>query len=69
MRGEWIPPDANVDKLNASLSEGLKSCRSMVANYRALLTPPGDRDESPAEAERSERASEDSSGNDQAAIG
>ena len=28
MPGERIPPEANVDKLNASLNDGLKACRS-----------------------------------------
>jgi hypothetical protein len=28
---------ADVDKLNDDLSEGLKTCRTMVANYRAML--------------------------------
>lgn len=59
MPGERIPADANVDKLNASLSEGLKSCRSMVANYRALLRPCEDGGEFPAEADRSEGADEE----------
>jgi hypothetical protein len=28
---------ANVDELSSQLSEGLKTCRTMVANYRAML--------------------------------
>jgi hypothetical protein len=34
---EASPPDADIDKLHARLSDGLKACRSMVANYKALL--------------------------------
>jgi hypothetical protein len=32
------PNDENFDSANAQLSDGLKSCRSVVSNYRALLT-------------------------------
>jgi hypothetical protein len=28
---------ADVDELSAQLSQGLKTCRTMVANYRAML--------------------------------
>ena len=38
MPAEQIPPDSNVGEVNARLSDGLKTCRSMVANYKALLT-------------------------------
>ena len=69
MPSERIPPDANVDKLNASLNDGLKACRSVVANYRALLRHCEDGGESPAEADQSEGADEDASGKDQAEIG
>jgi hypothetical protein len=31
------PPDADVNELTAKLNEGLKTCRSMVQNYRAML--------------------------------
>jgi len=34
-----LPPDeANVDQVNSELSEGLQTCRSVVANYRTLLS-------------------------------
>jgi hypothetical protein len=32
------PNDENFDSASAQLSDGLKSCRSVVSNYRALLT-------------------------------
>jgi hypothetical protein len=31
------PRDADIEEVNARLSDGLKACRSMVANYKALL--------------------------------
>jgi hypothetical protein len=31
------PTDAEVDELSARLNDGLKSCRSMVEHYRAML--------------------------------
>lgn len=37
MPGDKIPRDADVQKINSSLNEGLDSCRSVVANFRALL--------------------------------
>ena len=30
---------ADADAANSQLNEGLKSCRAVVNNYRALLTP------------------------------
>lgn len=42
------PPDQNVDKLAARLNDGLKTCRSMVSNYKALLEA-DQKDESSAE--------------------
>ena len=37
MPAEQIPPDSNVGEVNARLNDGLKTCRLMVANYKALL--------------------------------
>ena len=51
MPAEQIPPDSNVGEVNARLSEGLKTCRSMVANYKALLTGEEGAPEPPAEAD------------------
>jgi hypothetical protein len=39
MPSEELPRDADLDELNSKLNEGLKACRSMVENYRAMLTP------------------------------
>ena len=39
------PQDSNFDQANSQLSDGLRSCRSVVSNYRALLA--GDSDEAP----------------------
>jgi hypothetical protein len=47
MPSEELPRDADLDELNSKLNEGLKACRSMVENYRAMLTP----EEIPALAE------------------
>jgi hypothetical protein len=33
-----LPRDADVEQVNSQLSEGLKTCRSVVANYRMMLT-------------------------------
>ena len=37
MPDEQTPPDETLDEVNARLSNGLKTCRSVVANYKALL--------------------------------
>ena len=43
MTGKTPPRDADIEQVNHGLSEGLKSCRSVVANYKALLSAdPGD---------------------------
>ena len=31
------PPDADLDELNTRLKQGLKTCRSVIENYRAML--------------------------------
>ena len=31
------PPRADVDEINLRIADGLKSCRSIVANYRAMI--------------------------------
>jgi hypothetical protein len=33
------PDDADVEQVNSKLNEGLQTCRSVVANYRTLLSP------------------------------
>jgi hypothetical protein len=38
------PSEADVDTLSERLQDGIQSCRSVIANYRSLLT------ESPIEA-------------------
>ncbi|MFL6851171.1 MAG: hypothetical protein ACJ8EH_09985 [Sphingomicrobium sp.] len=36
---EQFPPDvANVNEVNSQLRDGLQSCRSVLANYRNLLS-------------------------------
>ena len=37
MADENTAPDPNIDKLAARLNDGVKACRSMVSNYKALL--------------------------------
>jgi hypothetical protein len=37
MSDEQASRQTNVDELSNQLSEGLKTCRTMVANYRAML--------------------------------
>jgi hypothetical protein len=37
MPDEQRPPDADLDELNARLKQGLKTCRSVIENYRAML--------------------------------
>ncbi|HEX4799796.1 MAG TPA: hypothetical protein VFU91_01315 [Sphingomicrobium sp.] len=37
MPGDDLPPRADVDEINLSIADGLKSCRSIVANYRAMI--------------------------------
>ena len=37
MSGEEAPREADVEAANSQLNEGLKACRAMVANYRAIM--------------------------------
>ena len=37
MSGDELPPNAEVEEIGVSITDGLKSCRSMVANYRAMI--------------------------------
>jgi len=37
MPSEQRPSDAELDELSARLNDGLKTCRSMVEHYRAML--------------------------------
>lgn len=34
------PPGVEIDKLNDQLNDGLKTCRSMINDYRAVLSAP-----------------------------
>ncbi len=43
---ELPPAEADVEQLNSKLSQGLKTCRSVVLNYRTLLQAA--QDEAPA---------------------
>jgi hypothetical protein len=36
------PRDADFEEANSQLAAGLKSCRSVVENYRAMLAPEQD---------------------------
>ena len=38
MSGNELPPAADVEEINLSIADGLKSCRSMAANYRAMIS-------------------------------
>ena len=38
MAGENQSLDADIEKTNAELDQGLRSCRSMLNDYRAVLT-------------------------------
>jgi hypothetical protein len=56
---EQIPPDAPIDEVNARLSDGLKTCRSMVANYKALLLAEQDDVEAPSDINPADSAAAD----------
>lgn len=43
MAGADQPLDADIERTNAELDQGLKSCRAMLNDYRAVLT--GEQDE------------------------
>ena len=36
--GDSRPTEEGLEELNSNLSRGLESCRSMIANYREMLT-------------------------------
>ena len=39
MSDEQLPPEeADVEEVNSQLDEGLQTCRSVLANYRTLLS-------------------------------
>lgn len=38
MSDDELPHEGDFDQLNSSLNQGLKSCHSVIANYRALLS-------------------------------
>ena len=38
MSGDEVPRAADVKALNLSISASLRSCRSMIANYRAMIS-------------------------------
>jgi hypothetical protein len=60
------PRDADIDELNARLCDGLKACRSMVANYKALLKSDEDVGELPGDAENDEPDPPDPAGSEPA---
>ncbi len=47
MPDDELPQDADFDQVNSSLNQSLKTCRSMITNYRAFLSD----DEAGEEAE------------------
>jgi len=38
MSGDDASPEADVEELNHGIADSLKSCHSMVANYRAMIS-------------------------------
>lgn len=42
---EQIPGNPNIEEVNERLNDGLRTCRSVVANYKALLAPDQNADE------------------------
>lgn len=38
MAGDKSPSDNELEELSSNLNEGLKTCRSMVANYREMIS-------------------------------
>jgi hypothetical protein len=57
MSNEQRPSDAELDELSAKLNDGLKTCRSMVENYRAMLV--GEQSASANDPEESDAESDD----------
>ena len=56
MSDDQLPPEeADVNEVNSQLNDGLRTCRSVVSNYRTLLagidTRPSSNDNAPDEAE------------------
>ena len=54
--GDNDPREASYDEVNTRLNEGLETCRSVVANYRMLLTSHDEdaaNDDNPDEAKNS----------------
>jgi hypothetical protein len=52
VRGKDAPRDETVEAIGSALDEGLRSCRSVLSNYRAILggaVSPGSRDLEPAD--------------------
>ena len=42
MSSNELPPEADVEEISLSIADGLKSCRSMIANYRAMISGDGE---------------------------
>ena len=38
MSDDELPPTAEVEEINTSITDGLKCCRSMVAHYRLMIS-------------------------------
>ena len=54
------PREADDEDASARLSEGLKTCRSVLANYKALLTADQPANQEPDERDPAETHSADS---------
>lgn len=62
MSGEEEPREADYQEVNLRLNQGLQTCRSVVANYRTLLTShdaDAANDDDPGASESARPASED----------
>jgi hypothetical protein len=38
---EQRPPEADIAEVTSQLSEGMRTCRAMIANYRAMMASDG----------------------------
>jgi hypothetical protein len=56
---EELTRDADVEHVSLKLAQGLKACRSMVANYRAMLDAKANDNVPGAPAEPAVRCEED----------
>lgn len=63
MPGSEDPQGANFEEVSTSLTEGLKTCRSVVRSYRLLLV--GDQPDASDQGEPSAADNDDVPGNDE----